>query len=151
MKMRWVVVVALGSLALGMGGATWYLQNAYSQLLISGAALRTEADIIINIHVLERIRAGKIAEATALLETQLDGDLISAAGFAREGARFHPNLARALALEAKARTLSGYQSASKDVHNAVQEAFCLVSGAAEANPPIDISTACATNKMAPSP
>ncbi len=151
MKMRWVALIALGSLTIGMGTASWYWLNFYSQFINSGLTTSLGADIVTKVSILERIRAGKITEATTLLETLLDIDLISAASLAREGATFSPNTARALAREAKARSLSGYRSIRDDMHNAVQEAFCLVSAATEAKPPVDIPAGCTTDKVAPSP
>ena len=151
MKMRWVALIALGSLTIGMGAASWFWLNFYSQFINSGLTNRLGADIVTKVVVLEHIRTGKIAEATTLLETLLDGDLISAAGLAREGAKFSPSTARALAREAKARSLSGYRPIRNDLHNAIQEAFCLVSAATEAKPPVDIPAGCTTDKVAPSP
>jgi hypothetical protein len=130
MKMRWVVLIAVSSLALGIGGATWFWQSFYAQFMNSGYVLRTESDIVTKVGVLESIRAGKIAEATTLLETQLDGDLIGAAALARGGTRFHPSTARAVALEARSRAISGYRSSNDEKRNAVQAALCLVPASA---------------------
>jgi hypothetical protein len=129
MKKHWVVLIALGSLALGVGGATWFWKSFYSQFINFAFVARTEADIITKVGVLERIRAGQIADATALLETQLDGDLMGAGALARDGTRFNANAGRAVALEAKARAVSGYRPTDDNVHNAVQEAFRLVPAA----------------------
>ena len=126
MKKRWVLLIALGSLALGAVGATWFWQSFYSQFINTAFVARTEAEIITKVGVLEHIRAGQIADATTLLETHLDGDLIGAGALARDGTRFNANTGRAVALEAKARAVSGYRPTDDNVHNAIQEAFHLV-------------------------
>lgn len=130
MKKRWILLIALGSLALGAVGATWFWQSFYSQFINTAFITRTEADIITKVGVLERIRAGQIEDATILLETQLDGDLMGAGALARDGTRFSANTGHAVALEAKARAVSGYRPTDSNVRNAVQEAFRLVPTAA---------------------
>ncbi|GAA6143195.1 hypothetical protein NBRC116584_30130 [Hydrogenophaga sp. 5NK40-0174] len=129
MKKRWVSLIAVGSLALGVGGATWFWNHFYSQFIHFSFVTRTEADIITRVAVLEHIRAGQIADATALLESQLDGDLIGAGALARDGTKFKAKTGRAVALEARARAESGYRPIGSDVNNAVQEALRLVPAA----------------------
>jgi hypothetical protein len=126
MKKRWVTLIALGSLVIGFGGATLFWQSFYSGFINTTFVTRTEADIIMKVGVLERIRAGKIADAILLLETQLDADLISAGALVRDGTRFNDSTGRAVALEARARIVSGYRPIYDNVHHAIQEAFRLV-------------------------
>ncbi len=131
MKKRWVALIALLSLAVGAGGASWYWLNFNAQFNNYAFVVRTQADVVTKVAVLEHIRAGRILDATNLLETLLDGDLIGAGALARDGTTFNANTARAVALESKARAASGYRPSDQSVHNAVQEAFRLVPGSLE--------------------
>jgi hypothetical protein len=126
MKKHWVVLASVVSLAVGAGGASWFWLSFNAQFNTYALVSRTEADIVTKVAVLEHIRAGRISDATTLLETLLDGDLIGAAALARDGTRFSANTGRAVVLESKARTASGYTPADANVHIAVQEAFRLV-------------------------
>ena len=67
------------------------------------------------VSVLERLRAGRSEDATKLLETLLDGDLIGAGALARDGHNFNANARRAVALEIQARKVSGYEPADPNV------------------------------------
>ncbi len=125
MKIRWVVLIAVVSLIVGAGGAWWYSTNLWTSFVNVGLVARTEADITTRVAILERLRAGKFDEAIHLQEILLDGDLISAGALVREGRNFHPNTRRAVELEAKARTVSGYQP-NPSIRDAVDEAFRLV-------------------------
>jgi hypothetical protein len=126
MKKRWVILIAVLSLGLGAGGASWYWLNFKAQFNNYGFVVRTQADIVTKVAVLEHIRAGRISDATNLLETLLDGDLIGAGALARDGTQFNANTGRAVVLESKARATSGYRPTEDSVHSAVQEAFRLV-------------------------
>lgn len=128
MKKRWVALITILSLVLGAGGASWYWLNFNAQLNSYGVFVRTQADIVTKVAVLEHIRAGHISEATNLLETLLDGDLIGAGALARDGTKFNANTGRAVLVESKARAASGYRPTDENVYNAVQEAFRLVPG-----------------------
>jgi len=127
MKKRWTVLLAVVSLAIGVFGASWYWLKFSAEFANHGLALRTQADIITKVAVLEHIRAGKVEEATSLQETLLDGDLMSAGALARDGIRFSENTRHAVELEIKARAVSGYVSTDENVRNAVQEALRLLS------------------------
>ena len=131
MKKRWVALFAILSLVLGAGGASWYWLNFSAQFNNYGFVVQTQANIVTRVAILEHIRAGQISDATNLLETLLDGDLIGAGALARNGTRFNTNTGRAVALESKARAASGYQPADENVQNAVQEAFRLVPASIE--------------------
>jgi hypothetical protein len=131
MKKRWVALIAVLSLAVGAGGASWYWLNFNAQFNNYALVVRTQADVVTKVAVLEHIRAGRILDATNLLETLLDGDLIGAGALARDGTTFNANTARAVALESKARAASGYRPTDQGVHNAVQEALRLVPGSLE--------------------
>jgi hypothetical protein len=131
MKKQWVALIAALSLAVGAGGASWYWLNFNAQFNNYGFVVRTQADIITKVAVLEHLRAGRILDATNLLETLLDGDLISAGALARDGTKLNTNTARAVALESNARVASGYRPIDSTVHNAVEEAFSLVPGSIE--------------------
>ncbi len=129
MKIRWVVLTALLSLAVGVGGTSWYWDRYWQRIFgyLDQLALfeRTQADILAKVAVLERLRRGKIDKAIRLQEVLLDGDLIDAGALARDGAKFDVNILHALELEAKARAASGYEPDPR-IRDAVQEAFRLV-------------------------
>lgn len=93
--------------------------------------LRTQADIVTTVAVLEHLRGGRIPDATGLLEVLLDGDLVGAAALVKDGHKLSANTTRALSLEANARALSGYRPADDNVHHAVQEVFRLVPDSVE--------------------
>lgn len=131
MKKRWVALIAILSLAVGVGAASWYWLNFNSQFNSYALIVRTQADIVTKVTVLEHIRAGRISDATRLLETLLDGDLIGADALARDGTKFNANTRHAVMLESEARAASGYRPTDENVHNAVQEAFRLIPGAVE--------------------
>jgi hypothetical protein len=126
MKKRWTILLALVSLVIGVAGASWFWLNFNAQFTNYGFVARTEADIVTKVAVLERIRAGKVAEATHLLETLLDGDLIGAGALAREGTKFNANTRHAVELEIKARAASGYVPSNDNVRKAVQDTFRLM-------------------------
>ena len=123
MKKRWIAVVAFASLVVGVVGASWFWLNFNAEFTNHGFVVRTQADIITKVAVLERIRAGKIAEATNFLETLLDGDLISAGALARDGTKFSENTRHAVDIEIKARAVSGYAPNDEGMRNSVQEAL----------------------------
>ncbi|MEO7324754.1 MAG: hypothetical protein ABIW82_07995 [Dokdonella sp.] len=131
MKKRWTVLIAFVSLIVGVSGASWFWLNFNAQFTNYGFVVRTEADIVTKVAVLEHIRAGQISDATKLLETLLDGDLIGARSLARDGTKFNANTRRAVALELQARAVSGYAPADENVRNAVQEAFRLLPAPSE--------------------
>lgn len=131
MKKRWVALIAIISLAVGGAGASWFWLHFNAQFLNHSYLMRTEADIVTKVAVLERIRAGRVADATNLLETLLDGDLIGAAALARAGSKFTPNTGRAVAMEMKARAISGYAPTEENVRGAVQDAFRLIPGSSK--------------------
>lgn len=127
MKKRWIAVVAFASLVVGLAGASLFWLNFNAEFTNHGFVVRTQADIITKVAVLEHIRAGRIAEATKLLETLLDGDLISAGALARDGTKLSENTRQAVDLEIKARAISGYAPNDERVRNSVQEALRLLS------------------------
>ena len=125
MKKRWVALIALVSLTVGAWGASWFWLSFNAEFMNHNFVAGTEADIVTKVAVLEHMRAGRIKEATTLLETLLDGNLISAAALSREGTKFKANTLRALGLESQARTKTGYAPADGNVLRAVQEALQL--------------------------
>lgn len=131
MKKRWTVLIAFISLAIGVASASWFWLNFNTEFTNHGFVVRTQADIITKVAVLEKIRAGRVTDATNLLETLLDGDLISAAALARDGTKFSENTRHAVELEIKARAVSGYAPTDENVRNAVQEAFRLLPATSE--------------------
>ncbi len=133
MKIRWVILIAVLSLVVGAGGASWYWTNFWSGFVRTGLVSRVEADLATKVAVLERLRAGKIEEAIRIQEILLDGDLIGAGALARDGTKFNANSRHAVELEAKARTASGYQP-NPSTRDAVQEALRLVPMAADDSP-----------------
>ena len=135
MSKRRVILIACISafvgIVVGAVCASQYWLNFNTGFMTSGLVLRTQADIIAKVAVLEHIRAGRLEEGTVLLETLLDGDLIGAGALARDGAQFNSNARRAVELERRARLVSGYQSPNPTVRAAVQEAFRLIPEAAD--------------------
>jgi hypothetical protein len=83
----------------------------------------TEANISTRVEILRHIRAAEIKEATTNLENLLDGDLITVAALARNGAKFNDKTRSALEIEHTARMNSGYEPESPEIRNEVQEAF----------------------------
>jgi len=137
MSKRATVLIAATSgvlgVILGLAGASWYWLNFNTGFMTSGLVLRTQADLIAKESVLERLRAGRPEDATKLLETFLDGDLIGAGALARDGHKFNANARRAVALEFEARRVSGYEPSDPSVRAAVHEAFLLVPAAVDAD------------------
>lgn len=133
MKKRWVVLIALASLSIGVAAASWFWIHFNAQFMSHGTRLKIEADLVTRVAVLEHLRSGRVAEATRLLEILLDGDLIAAMAFARDGATFSPNAGRAVALEAKARAESSYAPADENVRAAVQDALRLIPASTKAS------------------
>ena len=131
MKKRWIALIAFVSLALGGAGASWFWLNFNAQFIMAGLVTRTQADIVTKVSVLERLRAGRVADATRLQEMLLDGDLIGAGALARTGTKFNANTRHAVELELKARAASGYTPTDENVRNAVQEVFDLVPSASD--------------------
>jgi hypothetical protein len=115
MKKRWVALIAVLSLVLGAGCASWYWLNFNAQFNNHGFVVRTQADIVTKVAVLEHLRAGRVSDATNLLETLLDGDLIGAGALARDGTKFNANTGHAVMLESKARVGSGYRPTDENV------------------------------------
>lgn len=130
MKKHWVALIGLVSLVVGVAGASWFWLNFNAQFTNHGLAVRTGADIVTRVAVLEHIRAGRIKDATSLLETLLDGNLITAGALAQDGTKFNANIGRAVGLEYQARVASGYEPADQNVRNAVEDAFRLLPAAA---------------------
>ena len=131
MKKRWVALIAFASLTLGGAGASWFWLNFNAQFMKAGLVTRTEADIVTKVAVLEHLRAGRITNATNLLETLLDSDLIGAGALVRDGTKFNANTRRAAGREFQARAVSGYIPADENVRRAVQEAFRIVPAASD--------------------
>jgi hypothetical protein len=133
MKLRWAALLAIAAFAAGAGGASWFWLDFNAQIYVQFAhdnhVLRTQTDIVTKVAALEHIRAGRISDATRLLETLLDGDLMEAGALARGGVKFSANTGRAVERELQARKISGYAPADETVRSAVQEAFRVVPAA----------------------
>ena len=127
-----VGISALVGLVVGAAAASWFWVGFNAQFMNSGLALRTQADVIEKVIVLEHIRAHRPADASKLLETLLDGDLITAEALARDGHKFNVNFSRAVALELHARKQSGYEADDPTVRAAVREAFRLLTSGVDA-------------------
>jgi hypothetical protein len=123
MKLQWVVVCCLASLIVGVGCATWFWQNFYTMFIAAGFEASTTAGIVTKVAVLERLRAGHNVDAVELLETQLDGDILSAGELLKEGHALSKNVARALAQERAARAVSTHAPPGQTVRDAVQSVF----------------------------
>jgi len=123
MRGRWIALIILLSVAAGAGGASCYFLNFNARFDEHALVTNTEAGIVTKIAILEHIRAGNIIEATKLLETSLDGDLISAGAFTHNGAPLSTRTRSTLAREAQARAISGYRPTDDHVNSAVEEVF----------------------------
>ena len=120
-------ISAVSGLLLGIFAASWYWLDFSANFTTSSLLLRTQADLITRISVLEHLRAGHAGNATRLLESLLDGDLIGAGALARDGHQFNANARLAVALELRLRRLSGYEPSDANVRAAVDEALSLLS------------------------
>jgi hypothetical protein len=129
--MRRLILVALISALAGVGigalAASWYWLEFNARFMTSNLVLRTQADLVTRVKVLESLRAGDSRGATNLLEVLLDGDLIAAGALVREGHQFSEHARRAVALALEARRVSGYEPSDASVRSAVEEAFILLS------------------------
>ena len=130
MKKHWVALAAIALVCVGVAVSSWFWAHFYGELMAISYRTRTEADLVSKVAVLEHLRSGRITEATQLLETLLDSDLVSAAALARDGAKFTQKANQALVLAMKARQTSGYVAANEEVRRAVDDAFRLVTAAA---------------------
>lgn len=130
-----LAVVAFAFLLIGVGAASWFWLEFGRQFANHSLIVSREADIVTKVAILEHLRAGRAREASALLETLLDGDLIYVGVLSRQGAVFSAETVRAIGLEKKARELSGYFPKDQAVNNAVQEAFGLAPAAKSAAQP----------------
>lgn len=92
-----------------------------AQFMSAGLLARHEADIVTGVAVLEHLRAGQAEDATQLLETLLDGDLIGAAALVREGNKINLNARRAVEKGRLARTVAGYEPTDESVRAAAQD------------------------------
>jgi|SRR6267142_2405118 len=119
-------ISALVGLVVGAFAASRYWLDFNAQFMTSGLVLKTQADLVTRVFVLEHLRASRSEDATKLLEALLDGDLISAGALARDGHKFSASARRAVAVELRARQMSGYEPADPNVRAAVQEAFRLL-------------------------
>jgi hypothetical protein len=108
---------------MGVLGTALVLMQTTSEFARSGAAARTEENIITKVELLEHLRSGRYIVATKQLEALLDKDLAGAAESAREGVVLSSNTLKALEIERKARGISGYEPVNSTVGDAVQEAF----------------------------
>ena len=88
------VVSSLAGLVVGACGASWYWLGFNGKFMASSLVLRTQADIIAKVSVLEHMRAGRTEEAAKLQEILLDGDLVIAGALARDGNGFNANARR---------------------------------------------------------
>lgn len=125
-------ISALAGLVVGVFAASWYWLDFNGQFMTSGLVVRTQADILTKVSVLELMRAGRPEDAIKLQEALLDGDLIGAGALVRDGYKFNANARRAVALERQARKLSGYEPTDPTVRAAVKEAFRLLPAGADA-------------------
>lgn len=123
MKKRWIALTALVFFTFGAASASWFWLDLNAKVMNGASLIKIESDISAKAAILERIRAGRIDEATNLVEIMLDGDFISAAALAQEGKRLSASTDLAILKEMKARANAGDVSADEDSCAAVQEAI----------------------------
>ena len=146
---RIVLLTAVaGAIGIVVGAAvgSWFWLSFNAAFMSAGLLTRYEADIVTKVAVLENLRAGRPEDATRLLETLLDADLMGAATFVQEGKKISANTRHAAELERRARVTSGYQPIDASVRTRVDEAFRLlpnaaVQGGAQPRAPGDARTA----------
>lgn len=127
---REVILVAsisgIFGIMMGVLVASWAWLQSNSLFARVGAVAKTEAAIATKVELLEHLRSGRYKDATSQLEALLDGDLVGAGAFARDGVEFTPDTRKAIAVERRARAVSGYEPANATVSAAVQETFRLL-------------------------
>jgi hypothetical protein len=129
-KYRFALFVAVSivtGFVVGVIGASLFWLNFNGRFNMSNLSSRTQADIVTKVAVLERLRGDKYHEGVKMIETLLDGDLVTAGALVRNGYKLNSNAQRAIELECKARVVSGYEPADKTIRSSVQEAFRLFS------------------------
>ncbi|MCK9192768.1 MAG: hypothetical protein M0P19_02720 [Nevskia sp.] len=130
-----LAILAFTFLLIGGGAASWFWLAFDKQFTNHSLVVRTEADIVTKVAVLGHLRAGRVEEATALLETLLDGDLISVGALSGQEAVFGTSTVQAIGIEKQARKLSGYAPKDQAVNSAVQEALGLATAVKSASRP----------------
>ena len=121
MKIRWVLLSGLPCLLAGVGATYEFVSNFCGQMRESFSALRTSASTVNRVAVLERLRAGKISDAVSLEESLLEGDIMSASAYGKDGHSLTKNAVKALALERQAMGGSGYEPGDLAVRKLVGE------------------------------
>ncbi len=119
-------IAAFAGLVVGVLVASWYWVDFNARFDTYRLATRTQADIVARVAALERLRAGRAEDATRVLETLLDADLLEARVLAGAGNGFDEDTRRALDIELQARKASGYEPQDPNVRAAVREAFDLL-------------------------
>jgi len=111
-KNRFILAISgaaiLGSIIGGFVASEFWL-HFYSRFNASGLLLRTQADIVTRISVLEDLRVRHVEDGAKKLELLLDGDLLTLDALAEKGQPFNASLRDALKREQEARAHSGYQ------------------------------------------
>ena len=106
--------------------ASWYWLGFNARFNNYALFVRTQANLVTLEAVLARMRAGKSEEATRMMETLLDGDLITAGVLLRDGYKFNDNARRAAETERRERKASGYEPADTAVSETVNETLRLL-------------------------
>ncbi len=126
MKIRWVLLVAISTLSLGLAiglyigfdrGVTFWQgfdRDALETRLMVDAKMR--------VAILKSIQQSDLRHATLLLENLLDGDVIGLSGVLEDSNR-KAELEKVLALVAQYRSTTNYEIENKDVAAAVRSAL----------------------------
>ncbi len=123
-KPRAIVLVLISSvvgLIVGFGASTWFT----SSFLDYAAATSAAASIVVDGAALSSLSSGDAGKAISLIQTRLDGDLITIGAEAKRGFTLTPQVKGAIARLKQLREASGYAPADPGVRELVQETLSL--------------------------
>jgi hypothetical protein len=142
MKTNHVITIISCSGILGILIGVSGMSLAWMQTTVTmprlGSEVRTEVNIVTKVDLLNKLRAGRYADATMQMEGWLDGDLVKAAELVQSGGELSQSTLRAVEAERVARAVSGYESGNASVNAAVRQALAVVPRTDPATPvPLD--------------
>jgi hypothetical protein len=120
------MVAAIVGLGVGAAGTFWLCSTMASV----GVLTRAEAELAVNLGILEKLHIGELAGARKLTEIQLDGTLITLDALAADGRSFSLKTYERLNRLRELRGQVGYAPPDQDVADAVGRALLLQSPAA---------------------
>lgn len=126
MKKRWALLIALVSLAAGLGaGGYWGFGEGvqfWQGFDETAVEARVVTDTKTHLLLLESLQGTQNKQAVLMLETLLDGDIIGLAGFVDSSPR-KAELVKMLGVIAKYRETTLYRSQDSEVAEAVRSAL----------------------------